>query len=101
MNDDGRQRLTTGGLLDLTVEKPAVGGPMIARQDGRVILVTGAIPGERVSARLLRVSKSVAHAETVAVIEPSSDRRESFADPLCGGCLYNHIAYPRQLAIKS
>src|SRR5437868_888039 len=90
-----------GETLSLTIEKPAAGGPMIARHDGRVILVAGAIPGERVTARLTRVSKGVAHAETVSVEEPSPDRRAPSGDPLCGGCLYNHIGYTRQLTIKS
>ena len=36
----------------------------------------------------------------VDVEEPSPDRRDPFADPLCGGCLYAHIAYARQLEIK-
>ena len=74
---------------------------MIARHDGRVIMVSGAVPGERVQARLLRVAKGVAHAETVSVDEPSPDRRVPAGDLLCGGCLYGHIAYPRQLEIKS
>jgi len=74
---------------------------MIARHEGQVVLVAGAIPGERVQARLARVTKSVAHAEVVAIEEPSPDRRAVSGDPLCGGCLYSHIGYARQLAIKS
>ena len=93
--------LKSGDVLSLTVEKPAAGGPMIARHDGRVILVSAAIPGERVRATVTRVSKSVAQAVASAIEEPSPDRRTAPADPLCGGCLYNHIAYPRQLSIKS
>jgi 23S rRNA (uracil1939-C5)-methyltransferase len=42
----------------------------------------------------------VAYAQTLSVEERSAERRDPFADPLCGGCLYSHIAYPRQLAIK-
>src|SRR5437867_4063053 len=44
--------LAAGQTLSLTIEKPAVGGPMIARADGRIVLVEGAIRGERVRARL-------------------------------------------------
>ncbi len=93
--------VTSGEILALTVEKPAAGGAMIARHDGQVILVAGAIPGEHVRARVDRVGKGVAYATTVGVDEPSPDRREPFCDPQCGGLLYSHIAYPRQLAIKS
>jgi 23S rRNA (uracil1939-C5)-methyltransferase len=86
--------------VSLSVERPAVGGPMIARLEGRIVLVTGAIPGERVTARIDRVSKAVAFASTIAVETPSADRRPSFEDPTCGGCTYSHIAYPRQVEIK-
>ena len=48
---------------------------MIARHDGRVVLVSGAIPGERVQARIDRVAKGVAHCRAVAIDEPSPDRR--------------------------
>lgn len=91
---------STGDVLSLTVERPAVGGAMIGRAGGRIVLVTGAIPGERVQARIDRIARQVAFATTVSVDEPSPDRRLPFDDPLCGGCLYSHIAYPRQLAIK-
>ncbi|HWF85233.1 MAG TPA: TRAM domain-containing protein [Vicinamibacterales bacterium] len=93
--------LTAGDTLSLAVEKPAAGGAMIARHEGRIVLVTGAIPGERVRARIVRVAKGLAHATTVDVVERSADRRDPPGDPLCGGCLYAHIAYARQLEIKS
>jgi 23S rRNA (uracil1939-C5)-methyltransferase len=87
--------------VSLAIEKPAAGGRMIARLGGHVVLVGGAIPGERVTARIERAGKGVLFAETVSPDEPSPDRRPVAADPLCGGCLYAHIEYARQLAIKS
>src|SRR5947209_2583463 len=92
--------LKAGDLVALTIEKPAAGGAMIGRVEGQVVLVSGAIPGERVRARVERVAKGVAHARTVDVDEPSPDRREAFVDPVCGGSLYSFIQYPRQLALK-
>lgn len=93
--------LKPGEMLPLTIEKPAAGGRMIARVDGQVVLVSGAIPGERVTARVERVGRGVAYAEVTTVEEPSADRRSTDADPLCGGCLYAHMTYERQLAVKA
>ena len=93
--------LTAGQEIELLVEKPAAGGRMIARHGGQVVFVAGAIPGERVTARIDRVERQLAFATAVDVIEPSPDRREPFGDPLCGGCLYSHIAYERQLEVKA
>ena len=93
--------LTPGQILPLRIEKPAAGGRMIARVDGQVVLVLGAIPGEQVSARIERVGRGVAYADVVAIDQASDDRRAVDADPLCGGCLYAHVTYARQLEIKS
>src|SRR4051812_48216211 len=90
-----------GRIITLQIEKAAAGGRMIARSEAGVVLVSGAIPGERVTARVEKVGKGVAFAETMAVEEASPDRRQPFTDPRCGGCLYAHIAYERQVAIKS
>ncbi len=87
--------------LDLTIEKPAAGGRMIARHEGQIVLVAAAIPGERVRASVERVSKGVVYATTVEIVEPSPDRRPVTADWLCGGNVYAHVAYARQLHIKS
>jgi len=90
-----------GDSLSLTIEKPAAGGRMIARLDGQIVLVGGAIPGERVTARVERVGKGVIYAATASVEQASPDRRAVAGDPECGGCLYAHVSYPRQLALKS
>lgn len=93
--------VTVGQELELLVEKPASGGRMIARHDGEVLLVSGAIPGETVAAVVTRAEKRVAFADTVRVAAPSPDRRTPQADPSCGGCLFAHIAYPRQVQLKA
>jgi tRNA/tmRNA/rRNA uracil-C5-methylase (TrmA/RlmC/RlmD family) len=90
-----------GDILTLDVEKAVAGGRMLARRGGRVVLVTGAIPGERVEARVERVTAAVTYAETMDVIAASSDRVRVEGDWRCGGNAYVHIAYPRQLALKA
>ena len=93
--------LSVGQTLPLDIEKPAAGGRMIARANGHVVLVAGAIPGERAMVRIERVAKGVAYGQAISIESPSADRRTTTGDPLCGGCLYAEIAYPRQLAIKA
>jgi 23S rRNA (uracil1939-C5)-methyltransferase len=87
--------------VELVIEKPVAGGRMLARHEGQVIFVAGAIPGERVRARVERVSKHVGFATALAVLERSPDRRTGAVDWACGGSLYAHIEYERQLALKS
>jgi 23S rRNA (uracil1939-C5)-methyltransferase len=93
--------MDAGDLIDLDVTKAAAGGRMIGRHDGQVVLVWGAIPGERVRARLERVSRAVAYADTVEVLTPSADRREVAHDWRCGGSVLAHVQYPRQLQLKA
>lgn len=96
--------LSAGNAIELVVEKPVAGGRMLSRHDGRIIFVQGAIPGERVRARIERVegnARQLAFASVLEVLEPSADRRLPRGDPFCGGCAYAHVAYPRQLALKA
>lgn len=94
-----------GDLLRVSIEKMAHGGHAIARLNGAVIFVRGAIPGEVVEVRITRREKSLYHADTVAVIEASADRIQPScryaADASCGGCDFQHIAYQRTLSLKS
>jgi len=93
--------VSAGQQLELAIEKPAAGGRMIARHEGQVVLVAGAVPGERVLARIDRAERRLAFASVVEVRDISPDRREPVADPLCGGCVYSHISYLRQTALKA
>jgi len=84
--------LAEGQQVELAIEKPASGGWMLARHLGQVVLVRGAIPGERVRAWVEKAEKRLAYAATREVIQASPDRRAEDGDPLCGGALYSHIA---------
>jgi 23S rRNA (uracil1939-C5)-methyltransferase len=92
--------IDTGSVLTLDVEKPAAGGRMLARHHGRVVLVWGAIPGERVTARVDQTKKSVAFATTIEVLSASPDRRALVSDSRCGGNVLAHVAYERQRLLK-
>ncbi|MDA1306724.1 MAG: hypothetical protein O2917_05620 [Acidobacteria bacterium] len=87
--------------LELDIERPVPGGDMLARHDGRIVFVAGAVPGERVLAVVTRKRGQVSWAQVREVINASPDRREVEGDALCGGRTYAHIAYERQLALKA
>jgi tRNA/tmRNA/rRNA uracil-C5-methylase (TrmA/RlmC/RlmD family) len=74
---------------------------MLARHNGQIVLVWGAIPGERIRARIERSAKGVLFAETVEVLAASADRREGLTDWRCGGNALAHVSYERQRQIKS
>lgn len=90
-----------GSIVTLDIEKPVAGGRMLARHAGHVVLVWGAIPGERIRARIERVGRGVLYAETSAVLTPAADRRHAGPDWRCGGNVFAHIAYERQLLLKA
>jgi 23S rRNA (uracil1939-C5)-methyltransferase len=85
----------------VAIDKPVAGGRMLARHEGQIVFVAGAIPGERVRVRIERVAKHMAFAHTVEVLDQSPDRRALDADWTCGGSFYTHVKYTRQLQLKS
>ena len=90
-----------GDRLRLTVERPAAGGRMIARHEGAIVFVAGAIPGEVVDAEIEKIQRGTAWAMTRQVIEASPDRLEGAPDGACGGSVLAHINYERQLTLKA
>ncbi len=88
--------------LILKPTSPAHGGAAVAREDGKVWLVSYALPGEVVEAEPRGRQGGVAVAAVTRVIEPSPHR----APPpcpyfgACGGCQLQHADYAYQLELK-
>ena len=86
----------------VTIEGYGEGGMGVARIDGRVVFVHGALRGEKCRVLILKTLKSVAFAKVLEVIEPSSKRITPDCPyfPRCGGCTYRHIRYEEELRLK-
>jgi tRNA/tmRNA/rRNA uracil-C5-methylase (TrmA/RlmC/RlmD family) len=74
----------------------------IENSGGWVVMVPFTLPGERVRARVFRNQKNFSEADLVEVLTPSPDRVAPRCGLFgrCGGCQYQHLAYPAQLAWK-
>ena len=94
------QRPERGQELDLRVESLAHGGAGVARLDGYVVFVSGAVPGDRVRAVVTKRKRGYAEARTVEVVDPSPDRVEPAA-PGHPGAAWQVLPYDRQLEIKA
>ncbi|OBB36588.1 TRAM domain-containing protein [Mycobacterium sp. 852002-51961_SCH5331710] len=88
---------STGLELTVIAGPPANGGSCVARDDGRVVFVRYALPGERVRVRVVADRGKYLHADAVEVIEPSADRIDSLC-PIAGadgaGCCDMAFADP-------
>jgi 23S rRNA (uracil1939-C5)-methyltransferase len=93
-----RTRPRTGDELDLTIDRLAHGGAGVARLDGYVVFVRGAVPGDRVRARVTKSKRSFAEADSIELIEPSSERVEPVAPH--PGAPWQVLPYERQLSEK-
>lgn len=91
-------------LSNLRIGAAAKGGTCVARHDGRVVFVRGAIPGEVVNARVTDDSRArFWWAEATEILEPSPERRIPPCPVAgrCGGCDYQHISLAGQRRIKA
>ena len=89
-------------LLDLTVEGYGMDAQGVCRADGFTVFVPGAIDGERVRVRIVKVERRYAFGRVEEVLSPSSARREPPC-PIyrrCGGCSAQHMRYEETLLYK-
>ncbi len=96
-------RVPTGTLLDFTISSLDSEGYGLATHENRQVLVSGALPGELVRAKVTHVGARTYFAETVAVLRRSPQRITSPPCshlPHCGGCPLISLQQPAQLAWK-
>jgi 23S rRNA (uracil1939-C5)-methyltransferase len=94
-----RTRPRPGDELELTVDKLAYGGAGVARADGYVVFVDGAVPGDRVRAHVYKAKRSYGNARAIEILEPSPERIAPVADH--PGAPWQVLPYERQLAVKA
>lgn len=88
--------------IELHIDNLGYEGEGVGRYDGFTLFVPGALPNERIRAKVLKVKKSYGYAKLLEVVEQSSDR---VAPPCpiydrCGGCSLQHLSYEAQLEYK-
>ena len=94
-----RPRPRRGDELELSIDRLAYGGAGVARTEtGYVVFVRGAVPGDRVRARIGKAKRSWAEAELVELLEPSPERVEPVAPH--PGAPWQVLPYERQLEEK-
>ena len=99
---EGAQATTSrprkGDELELRIDRLAHGGAGVARSDGYVVFVRGAVPGDLVRARITRSKRSFGEADMVELVEPSPERVEPRAPH--PGAPWQVLPYERQLQEK-
>jgi 23S rRNA (uracil1939-C5)-methyltransferase len=96
-------RLRRGEEFEARIETLAYGGRGIARRDGYVVFVGGALPGDRVRARIGKSKKGYAEADTVEILERSPERiaeSDVHQGEACPGAPWQALPYERQLEFK-
>ena len=90
-------------LIELEITDLNNLGCGVGRHEGQVVFVSGAVKGDRVRAKVIKVNKSFCVARLEEILSPSPVRID--ADPCtaplsCGGCVYRHITYDEELKLK-
>lgn len=92
-----------GGRVTVRVSALSFGGAGVARmEDGFVIFVAGALPGDLVEAVIKKKKKGYAEAFIGELLEACPERIEPRCEHfgMCGGCKWQHYPYELQLAAK-
>ena len=88
--------------MELQITDVAFGGKGVARANGKAVFVPYVVDGETVSANITREHKKFLEAELESIVTASPHRVEPRCPYFgrCGGCVYQHIDYEHQLALK-
>ena len=91
-----------GDSLTVTIESATIEGAGVARVDGQVLFVAGALPGEQCTIRIEHIGNRALFADLVSVLTPSEHRQKPDCPytSRCGGCSLRHMDYAQELELK-
>jgi tRNA/tmRNA/rRNA uracil-C5-methylase (TrmA/RlmC/RlmD family) len=94
--------LNIGQTLTVEITDIAFGGEGVARVEDFVVFVPFVLVGETVEIEITELKKKFARGKLTRTVQPSPDRVEPLCPYFggCGGCQYQHMAYPAQLLFK-
>lgn len=89
-------------LENITITDYAAEGKSLVRHDGKVLFVSGAVPGDIVDIQIVKNKKDWAEGRAIKIIKPANDRLVPFCKHfgLCGGCKWQMLPYEKQLQFK-
>ena len=89
-------------IPNLAVTGAGANGKAIARHEGIVVFVTGAVPGDVADVRVTVKKSNYLEAVATRIVQPSPDRVPAFCKHFvtCGGCKWQDLSYLRQLEYK-
>lgn len=95
----------TSDVVDIRIDRPAQGGESIGLLDnGRIVLVRGAIPGETVRARLDDPAAKLLRGQATEILEPSEHRRTPTCEAAAAGagcCDWDYVEPTHAAYLKS
>ena len=94
--------LEKNNIYTARIEGYSSEGLGIARIDGQVVFVHGAVRGELCRVLVMKVLKNAAFGKVTELLEPSPERREPDCPYYgrCGGCDFRHLSYREELWAK-
>ena len=94
--------LEKNNIYTARIEGYSSEGLGIARIDGQVVFVHGAVRGELCRILVMKVLKNAAFGKVTELLEPSPERREPDCPYYgrCGGCDFRHLSYREELWAK-
>ena len=94
--------LKTGQTLELGIVSLSSEGRGIGRFEGLAVFVPYTLPGDRITAKVIRLQKNFAEAELIELLSPSEYRISPVCPVFgsCGACSLMHAKYSAQLELK-
>ncbi|MCG0275846.1 MAG: 23S rRNA (uracil(1939)-C(5))-methyltransferase RlmD [Thermosediminibacteraceae bacterium] len=95
--------LQKGDKVEIEITGMAHEGQGVGRVNGLAVFVEEALKGEKVIARIDKVSKNYAIAHVEKILSPSPERVKPLCPYAgnCGGCSLQHLSYKGQLDFKT